>query len=162
MKSTVSQAVLVGRLPVAMLIVTAAALASAFPAHAALGGDDRSVEADRVSMKGEARVTSINGYEVREITTPAGTRVREYLSAGGQVFALSWQGPVQPDLRSMLGSYYGRYAEAVKAPHAGGHRHLTVELPGLVVQSNGRMRAFYGRAWDPTLLPPNFSADEIS
>jgi hypothetical protein len=38
---------------------------------------------------------------------------------------------------------------------------MRVEQPGLVVESNGRMRAFYGRAWDPALLPANFSVADI-
>src|SRR2546429_3562661 len=53
---------------------------------------------------------------------------------------------VIPDLRQMLGGYYGQYEQAASAPHLGGHRHLAIEQPGLVVQSSGRMRAFYGRA----------------
>jgi hypothetical protein len=132
-------------------------------ALAVLGGDSASVEADRMSMKGQVRpATSASGYEVREITLPGGTHVREYLSSAGKVFALSWRGPFLPDLRQMLGAYYSRYAEGVKAaPRPANHRHLKVEEPNLVVESNGRMRAFYGRAWDPSLLPPNFSADEI-
>ncbi|MGH8266261.1 MAG: DUF2844 domain-containing protein [Steroidobacteraceae bacterium] len=139
------------------------ALAAAAPARAALGGDASSVEADRVSMKGEVRSSSVSGFEVREITTAAGTRVREYLSPGGKVFALAWQGPVLPDLRQMLGAYYARYAQAVSGPHPrGGHRHLSIEQPGLVVQVSGRMRAFSGRAWDPGLLPPNFSVNDIT
>ena len=132
-------------------------------ALAVLGGDSASVESDRISMKGEVRAaTPVAGFEVREITTPGGTQVREYLTAGGKVFALAWRGPTLPDLRQMLGSYYPRYAAGVKAAvRPGNHRHLKVEEPNLVVESNGRMRAFYGRAWDPALLPPNFSASEI-
>lgn len=131
------------------------------PVSASLGADVASVEADRAALGGALSTTPANGFEVREITTQAGVHVREYLTAQGKVFALSWQGPVRPDLRQMLGSYYARYAQAVTAPHAGGHRHLAVEVPGLVVESNGRMRAFYGRAWDPSLLPANFPIGDI-
>ncbi|HET7756466.1 MAG TPA: DUF2844 domain-containing protein [Steroidobacteraceae bacterium] len=133
------------------------------PALAVLGGDSASVEADRVSMKGQVRpATSASGYEVREINLPGGTQVREYLSPAGKVFALSWRGPALPDLRQMLGTYYPRYAAGAKAAaRPGSHRHMKVEEPNLVVESNGRMRAFYGRAWDPALLPPNFSVSEI-
>jgi hypothetical protein len=130
-------------------------------ALAALGGDVASVEADRLSMKGEVRSSAVAGYEVREITATSGTEVREYLSPAGKVFAVSWRGRVIPDLSQLLGAYYPRYAEAARGPHPGGHRHLTIEQPGLVVESAGRMRAFFGRAWDPTLLPPNFSVSDI-
>ena len=138
-----------------------AGLALAAPAMAALGGDASSVEADRVSMKGAlAAFNTVRGYAVHEITTSAGVHVREYL-AGGRVFAVSWQGPVIPDLRQMLGGYYATYAQAATGPHGGGHRHLRIEQPGLVVESNGHMRAFYGRAWDPALLPQNFAVADI-
>lgn len=131
------------------------------PAAASLGADIGSVEADRAALHGTVAIRSAAGYEVREITTPDGVHVREYLTPGGTVFALSWQGPVRPDLRQMLGSYYARYAQAAAAPHVGGHRHLAVEQPGLVVESNGRMRAFYGRAWDPSLLPAHFQVADL-
>lgn len=143
-------------LMVSSLLLTGRALA-------ALGGDSASVEADRMSLKAQARpATSASGYEVHAITLPGGTVVREYLSPAGKVFALSWHGPSIPDLRQMLGNYYPRFAEALKsAPHPGNHRHLKVDEPNLVVESFGRMRAFSGRAWDPALLPANFSTSEI-
>jgi hypothetical protein len=141
--------------------VAAVALTTAAPALAALGGDAASIDADRVSIKGAlASFRTVKGYGVHEITTSSGVHVQEYI-ADGRVFAVSWQGPVIPDLRQMLGTYYAGFAQAAAAPHAGGHRHLRVEQPGLVVESNGHMRAFYGRAWDPTLLPQNFSVADI-
>lgn len=159
MKSTTGATVL-GRMSVAMLVAILAA-ATAAPARAALGGDAASVEADRAAVKGQERASTASGYEVREIVGSGGTRVREYLSSDGKVFAVSWQGPFMPNLRRLLGTYYPLFVRSAASPHPGGHRHLVVEQPGLVVQSNGRMRAFFGRAWDPTLLPQNFSTDDI-
>ena len=147
------------RLRLPALVLSSLALAQ--PAAASLGADSGSVEADRAVLNGQLAVSRTGGYEVREITTPAAVHIREYLTAGGTVFAFTWQGPVRPDLRQMLGSYYARYAQAAAAPHAGGHRHLTVRQPGLVVESSGRMRAFYGRAWDPALLPSNFPIADL-
>ena len=138
----------------------ALAAAAASPALAALGEDVSSVGADLARMKGALRVTSTSAYTVHEITSADGTVVREYLSPQGMVFALSWHGPFMPDLRQVLGSYYGEYEQAASAPHYG-HRHLAVEEPGLVVQSSGRLRAFSGRAWVPGMVPADFSVDEI-
>lgn len=147
--------------PSCLIAFAMVALTLASPAFAALGGDASSVDADRVSLKGAlTSYSTVKGYGVHEITTPAGVHVSEYL-AGGKVFAVSWRGPFIPDLRQMLGAYYASYAQAVRAPHPGGHRHLSIEQPGLVVESGGRMRAFYGRAWDPALLPQNFSVADI-
>lgn len=130
-------------------------------AHAALGADVTSVENDRAQLKAELRVTTApGGYTVHEMQTPANTTVREYVSASGRVFAVAWRGPMLPDLKQMLGTYYEQYRTAGTAPHAG-HRHLSVDQPDLVIRSNGRMRAFHGYAYVPSLLPTNFSADDI-
>ena len=76
----------------------------AMPAFAALGEDAASIENDRAQMKGQSRLTSVAGYSVQEIQLPSGTVVREYVSSGGKVFAVSWRGPVIPDLRQTLGT----------------------------------------------------------
>jgi len=62
------------------------------PAFAALGGDAASVDTDAAKMKGQARATAVAGYTVKEITLPSGTLVREYVSAEGKVFAVTWSG----------------------------------------------------------------------
>ena len=137
------------------------AASAAAPAFAELGGSGTSVEADRVSMKGALRITTSATFSVHEITTSFGTVVREYVSPADKVFAVSWHGPVIPDLKQMLGSYYGQYQQASATASHLTHRHFVVQQPGLIVQSSGRMRAFYGRAWAPALLPQNVSISEI-
>jgi uncharacterized protein DUF2844 len=146
--------------PAVCSIVVAVTVAA--PAFAALGGDATSVQADLVKMKGALRMTSTAVFTVHEITTESGVVVREYVSPGDKVFAVSWRGPLIPDLRQMLGGYYGQFQQAASAPHLGGHRHLTIREPGLVVQSSGHMRAFFGRAWAPDLVPQNFSVNDIN
>jgi len=146
----------------ALLSSIALTVAVATPALAALGGDSTTVQADVARMKGALRITSSVGVMVHEITTSYGTVVREYITPGDKVFAISWRGPVNPDLRQMLGDYYTQYEQAASLPHPGGHRHLAIEQPGLVVQVNGRMRAFEGRAWVPSLVPQNFSVNDIN
>jgi hypothetical protein len=137
------------------------AVTVAAPAFAALGGDATSVQTDLVRMKGALRITSSAAFTVHEIATSNGTVVREYLSLDGKVFAVSWRGPGIPDLRQMLGNYYAQYEQAASAPQNSHHR-LMIERPGLVVQSSGHMRAFFGRAWAPDLLPQNFSVSDIN
>jgi hypothetical protein len=130
------------------------------PAFAALGGDAASVDTDAAKMKGQARATAVAGYTVKEITLPSGTLVREYVSAEGKVFAVTWSGMSQPDLQQTLGTYFEQYKAAAAAPHAG-HHHLTIHQPDLVLSSGGHMRAWTGKAYVPALLPPNFSVDDI-
>ena len=130
------------------------------PAFAALGGDAASIDTDAAKMKGQARATAVGGYTVKEITLPSGTLVREYVSAEGKVFAVTWSGMSQPDLQQTLGTYFEQYKAAAAAPHAG-HHHLTIHQPELVLSSGGHMRAWRGKAYVPALLPPNFSVDDI-
>ncbi|MGH8137744.1 MAG: DUF2844 domain-containing protein [Steroidobacteraceae bacterium] len=149
-------------MPVSAWMVAAVILGQAgcMPAQAALGGDVSSVQADRQHIKGQLRVTAAAGYSVHEIRTPTNTIVREYVSPAGRVFAVSWRGPLLPDLRQTLGAYFAQYQAAAGAPHAG-HRHLSIRQPDLIVHSNGHMRAFSGYAYVPALLPPSFSLADV-
>jgi len=136
---------------------------ASLPARAALGGDAASVDTDVAKMKGQKRATATGGYTVSEITLPSGTVLREYVSPGGKVFAVTWNGMTPPDLQQTLGTYYETVkAAASAARHAGaGHNHLTIRQDDLVVISGGHMRSLRGKAYVPSLLPPNFQLDEI-
>ena len=130
------------------------------PVRATLGEDVGTVEKDRMQMKAQLRTTSVAGYTVHEIQTPNGVTVREYVAPSGKVFAVAWNGPVLPDFRQTLGSYFNEYHSEASSPRVG-RRHLVLEHSDLVVHSNGHMRAFQGNAYVPSLLPPNFSAADI-
>jgi hypothetical protein len=97
---------------------------------------------------------------VSQITLPSGTVVNEYVSAEGKVFAVTWKGPVVPNLSQALGTYFAEFKAAAQAPHAG-HHHLSVQQTDLVVTTGGHMRHVYGKAYVPGLLPPNLSLDAI-
>jgi hypothetical protein len=130
------------------------------PALATLGEDVTTVENDRLKMKAQLRTTAVAGYTVHEITTANGTAVREYIAPSGKVFAVAWNGPVLPDFPQTLGRYFNDYHSGASSPRVG-RRSLMLERTDLVVHSFGRMRAFYGNAYVPSLLPPNFSATDI-
>jgi Protein of unknown function (DUF2844) len=135
--------------------------AMTLPAFAALGGDAASVAADAAKMKGQARATASGGYTVSEITLPSGTVVREYVSAEGKVFAVTWKGMTPPDLQQTLGTYFEQYKAAAAAAPRQGHHHRTVRNSDLVVSTSGHMRALRGAAYVPSLLPPNFPLNDI-
>jgi Protein of unknown function (DUF2844) len=144
------------------------ALATAFPAWAALGGDVTTVQADQVHMQGSIRTSATTAaYTVHEIQSPAGTVVREYVStagaSAGKVFGIAWQGQWPPDMRQLLGSYFDQYIQAAKAQSAGrvGRRPVMIELPGLVVEVGGHPRAFTGRAFVPGMVPASIRAEDI-
>jgi Protein of unknown function (DUF2844) len=131
------------------------------PAFASLGGDAASVDADVAVMKGQKRATTpVSGYTVSEITLPSGTIVHEYVSAEGQVFAVTWTGPTVPNLQQALGAHFAEFTAAASVPHSG-HHSFALRQPDFVMHSAGHMRAWSGQAYVPGLLPPNFSLGDI-
>lgn len=140
----------------------AAVLALSVPAFASLGGNAGSVEADRAQMKASVHVTQEANYAVHEMQSAGGTTVKEFVSPQGNVFAVSWQGQFPPQMQQILGSYFNQYSAALAAQaHHYGHRPLNLQQPGLVIQTGGHMRAYFGRAYVPDMLPAGVKADDI-
>lgn len=140
----------------------AAVLALCAPAFASLGGNVDSISADRSRMKASVKVTQEANYSVHEMQSPGGTTVKEFVSPEGNVFAVSWQGEFPPQMQQILGSYYNHYAAVVSArPKHYGHRPLDIQQAGLVIQTGGHMRDYFGRAYIPDMLPTGVKANEI-
>ena len=139
-----------------------ALLGFSVPASASLGGHASSVEIDRAQMNASLRVTPHDTYEVHEMQAPGGTVVDEYVSPAGTVFAVAWHGQFPPPMQQILGTYFQQYSAALQArPKMYGHRPLNIEEQGLVVQTGGHMRAHFGRAYDPNLLPQGLAVNQI-
>jgi hypothetical protein len=137
----------------------AAALASPV-ALAALGADAASVEADRLHMRAEVRISQAALYSVHEMLTPQGTTVREFISSRGEVFAVAWHGPFMPDLPQLLGMHYEHFVNAPRLPGSSrSSGHIADE--DLIVHSHGHARSFAGVAVIPSLLPPGVYIDEL-
>lgn len=134
----------------------------ACPATAALGDSEASVAADQAQMKASRRIVAAPLYTVHEIQEASGTVVREYVSIQGQVFAVTWRGPLIPDLQQLLGSYYADYQAAARTrSKRAGRGPLRLRQPGLVLHSGGHMRAYSGQAYLPQLLPAGVSVDAL-
>ena len=134
-------------------------LAYAGASHAALGGAPEQFDAPTTAVPGVSAAGT--GYLRRDTTLATGTQVSEYVSASGVVFAVTWDGPLLPDLKALLGKYFdAMVAESAKAPRAGRPR-IAVNLPEVVINSGGHMRAFEGSAWLPAQLPAGFSVDDL-
>ena len=152
------------------LLITLLAMCSATAAHASLGGNSASVEADRLHMNATAavympkippKIPSAGAYTVTETVLPSGTRVRQYVSAAGVVFGVAWSGPFMPDLRQLLGpSFATMVARQANLTNAG-HRHFGVHEPGLVIESGGHPRSFAGRAYLPSAVPAGVNVQDI-
>jgi hypothetical protein len=148
-----------GRTVGAMLALAALLLPNL--AWAALGGDVVSVQSDAVRMKGAIRSTPRAAYTVHEITDPSGTVVREYISLQGKVFAVSWRGPIRPNLQELLGTHFDQFQQALQSRIYRVRGPAVVETPGLVVQSAGHMRGFVGRAYLPDSVPQGVTVDSL-
>jgi hypothetical protein len=137
-------------------------LLCASPVQAGLGNDAADILLDSAQMHGVVAAQSLPQYEVQVITTDTGMRISEYLNGNGMVFAVAWAGPVQPDLRQLLGSHYADYSQALAAlNHPGSHRSARIDANGLVVELGGHMRAYSGRAYLPALMPAGVAAAEL-
>jgi hypothetical protein len=140
----------------------AALLALACPvlAHAELGGSVATVRADQEQMKGTRRITTTADYSVHEIQVASGATVREFVSPTGKVFGVAWEGPWKPDMRRLLGAYFDQYVQASqnKRQRRGG---VSVHEPEVVIESQGHMRSFSGRAYLPQMTPPNVNPAAI-
>jgi len=118
----------------------------AVPAHSALGGDAASITNDTVALDASREITRAAGVEVHVLHLRSGTTVHEYASHG-KVFAIAWGGPVMPDLRRLLGTYFDAYVQSPQGRGTGHHHMRVVETPDWVVQSGGHANGFVGRAW---------------
>ena len=148
-------------LPVAVAL---GLLAFPFSASAALGDDATSVQADQALMKGSLITIREKAYTVNEIKAPSGTVVREYISPAGKIFAVAWQGPFIPNFRQLFGAYFEQFSQAAHARNSNRPRirgAFLVQEPGLVVLSGGHMRAFFGKAYIPEMVPQGVRIEEI-
>jgi hypothetical protein len=138
-------------------------LALPLPALAALGGDVASVHEDQAKMKGTLKSTQAEAYTVHEIKASANTVVKEYVSPTGKVFAITWRGQFIPDMHQLLGTYFDQYAQSAKAQREShvGHHPLNIQQPGLVFQNGGHMRAYFGRAYAPDMVPQGVNVDAL-
>lgn len=144
---------------VALAGVATLAMTVSHSTIAALGGDAATVAADQAHINGKLVVSHSKKYTVHEIEAPSGTVVREFTSPAGIVFGVAWSGPTMPDLRQVLGPYFDQYIGAAAQRNRRGP--VLIEQPGLVVQSGGHMRAFFGRAYVPGAVPQGVTMDEI-
>jgi hypothetical protein len=130
-------------------------------ARAALGATRADLLQDATALQAtRVTITSREHYDVHEMISADGTTVRAYVEPGGHVFAVTWSGRVQPDLRVVLGPYYARYLEAARAPHPS-HHVLTVTTPDLVLSVVKLPRGFAGHAHLPSLVPAGTAPDTL-
>jgi hypothetical protein len=100
---------------------------------------------------------------IRAWTDEGGTRIHEYATGDGLIFAYTWDGPTIPDLSRLLGQYAASYrakAAELAATRSSLHASRIVQ-PDLIVDSGGQMRSYVGRAWLPAAMPPGISPADL-
>ena len=142
-----------------LIFTSALLLCVSFPAWAELGGDEASIQTDQAQMQGQRRIARASTHVMHEIQLPTGTKVREYVSPAGKVFAVAWEGPFLPNLQQVLGSYFEELGRA--QANRRGRGPLIIQLPSFVYVSGGHMRAFAGQAYVPDLMPQGVTAQTI-
>ena len=142
-------------------LMVALLLTMSFQLYAGLGDAESSVKSDQTRMNGVLRSVNRQAYRLHEITSPAGTVTREFVSPDGKVFGVAWEGASRPDLRQLLGPYY-RQALMVQAqqPRPRG-APVVIDTPELVIYETGHMRSFHGHAYLPGLVPQGVQASDI-
>ena len=130
--------------------------------HATLGEGADSIAKDLKALSATKQGTTCHtSYTVQEIASAA-TTVREFLTSSGVVFGVAWNGLVNPDMTSLLGSYATEFEDAEqRSQHEHGRRQFSVRTNRLVVETWGHMRDLRGRAYLPALIPEGVSVDEI-
>jgi hypothetical protein len=136
-------------------------LTMSWPAFAGLGDAATPITADQATGTTVVRrAVPARNYTVQDIQAADGTTVREYVAPDGKVFAVTWSGPVMPDLEQLFGAHFQSYRGEVQSRRPG-RGPLRIDRGDLVVESGGHMRAFRGRAYLPQQLPTGVTADEI-
>ena len=142
------------------LLLLAVSLAAGVPAFAALGGDLSSVHADQARLQASERIIPTQNYTVHEMQTARGTLIRQFVSSGGTVFAVSWQGSA-PDLEQLLGAYFDQYVAAAQAQPGRRARGVHIDTGDFVLESGGHMRFVSGRAFLRSKLPSGVTSDQV-
>ncbi len=146
----------------AALLISCGALFSAGAAWAGLGERRASIDLDRQQMAARLTSTDEGSYTVHDLALSNGTVAREYTRADGVVFAVSWQGPVRPDLKQLFGGYFPRFqADNVQSGRIRMRRALSSNHLDFVVQTGGHSGASWGYAVLPLMTPSGFTYEVL-
>jgi hypothetical protein len=119
------------------------------------GSDSASASASASPAAGSqpaSAVTATAPYTMRQSVDANGVTIREYLLPANVVFAVTWQGPIRPNMRALLGSYFTNYVAAGQTG-VRGSGPLIEGNDDFRIESAGRLGNFSGMAWLPRLLP---------
>ena len=152
-------------LKIAMLAATLLPLSS----YAALGGAPGAGASSVVMLRATpqsaaaasaAQPSSAAPYSMHQSLDANGVTIREYVLPGNVVFAVTWQGPVRPDMSVLLGSYFPNFANTAEG-RVRGAGPLVEHSGDFHIESAGRPGHFFGKAYLPRLVPANVRVDQL-
>ena len=142
-------------------LATYAALGSAPGANTHVAAAPRSLLQSTTSVAGIASTaTSDASYTVREASGTDGVTIREYVLPTNVVFAVTWQGPVRPDMNALLGSYFSHFSNTGEG-RTRGTGPLIEHSGDFHIESAGRAGYFFGKAYLPRLVPANVIVSDL-
>ena len=133
------------------------------PVFAILGEDRATIRSEWQNLPYRHESAVKSGYTVETLIRPEST-IHEYFDSDGKIFAVSWRGTEMPDLERLFGRYFQEFqaglAERRKSVRV---RRIPVHLKTehLVVETGGKPRELWGRAYLHSLLPAGVSEEEI-
>ncbi len=132
-------------------------------ARAELGGAADTIQVDQVRLRGVTHQRTDWQMTTHEISLSDGSSIKEYVNASGLVFAVSWHTRLKPQLQALLGSPYVPVLPSLVAASgvSSMKRTQSMRQPHLVLRQGGRMNAFVGLAYIPTLVPNGVNADAL-
>jgi Protein of unknown function (DUF2844) len=99
-------------------------------------------------------------YTVREAKDADGVTIREYVLPTNVVFAVTWQGPVRPDMTELLGSYFQNFASPGEG-QARGIGPMVQHNSAFHIESAGHAGYFFGKAYLPRLVPAHVRMETL-
>lgn len=131
-------------------------------AIAALGAHALSINAERAQAGAQMQSFKMPDHIRYELVMPNGGSVHEFANAAGDIFAVTWSGPGKPDLRTLLGSHFGRLQEGSGVGRAHMLRQpAQVNRADIQIQTGGHMGYFWGVAYLPSLAPAGFTTSSL-
>ncbi|MEC5407270.1 DUF2844 domain-containing protein [Paraburkholderia sp. MPAMCS5] len=130
--------------------------------YAALGGAPvaaafapsvlRAVTPQPSPAPGTSQLARTASYATHQSVDANGVTIREYVLPNNVVFAVTWEGPIRPDMRALPGSYFANYVAAGQTGMRGSGP-LIEGNDDFRIESAGRLGHFSGMAWVPRLVP---------
>lgn len=112
------------------------------------------------SAAGSDASASAASYMVREANDPDGVTIREYVLPTNVVFAVTWRGPVRPDMSALLGSYFPNFANPGEG-RTHGIGPMVQHNSAFHIESAGHPGYFFGKAYLPRLVPANVRIENL-